>query len=140
MKGVSAAGGVPHLGGHVGSLGLAGGLGGPLEQQGAVGGGAEEAGVGVSVHQRVNLQLCVIERVRRRLLHLLVDALPHPGVQAHLRDGATVRGAETPLPSHPGSDAAHLLGGQDRHVVLVDEPGLLIYHMLVGFGLELLAG
>ena len=63
MKGVSAAGGVPHLGGHVGSLGLAGGLGGPLEQQGAVGRGAEEAGVGVSVHQRVNLQLCVIECV-----------------------------------------------------------------------------
>lgn len=36
--------------------------------------------------------------------------------------------------------AAHLLGGQDGHVVLVDEPRLLVHRVLVGLGLELLAG
>lgn len=70
----------------VGSLGLVGGLGGPPKQQRTVGWGAKEAGVGVPVHECVDLQLRVVERVRRRLLHLPVDALPDTGVQAHLRD------------------------------------------------------
>lgn len=41
------------------------------------------------MHQRVDLELCVVEGVRGRLLHLPVDDLPHPRVQAHL--GGTER-------------------------------------------------
>lgn len=92
------------------------------------------------MHERVDLQLRVVEGVRRRFLHLLVDPLPHPGVQAHLRDRAPRSGAwRRPAPPTP-SCAAHLLGGQDGHVVLVDEPRLLIHRVPVGLGLELLAG
>lgn len=36
------------------------------------------------MHERVDLELRVVEGVRGRLLHLPVDDLPHPRVQAHL--------------------------------------------------------
>jgi len=36
------------------------------------------------VHQGVDLHLGVVERHRRGLLHLPVDDLTHPRVQAHL--------------------------------------------------------
>lgn len=97
-------------------LGLRGGLWGLWEQQSSVGGGAEEARVGVPVHKSVDLRLRIIKRVCRWLLHLPVDALPYSGVQAHL------------------------FGREDRHIVLVDESCLLIYHVLVGFCLQLLTG
>ena len=45
---------------------------------------SEEAGVRVSVHQRVDLQLCVFKGVGRGVGHLLVDHLPHPRIQTHL--------------------------------------------------------
>lgn len=47
--------------------------------------GGEESWVGVPVHQCVDLELGVFERVRRRILHLPVDHLSNPGVQTHLR-------------------------------------------------------
>lgn len=53
-------------------------------EQGPVDGGGQEARVGVSVHQRVDLQLGVLEGQRRRVLHLPVDHLSHPGIQTHL--------------------------------------------------------
>lgn len=37
------------------------------------------------MHQRVDLQLGVFKRVRRRFLHLPVDHLTDPGVQTHLQ-------------------------------------------------------
>lgn len=46
--------------------------------------GGEESRVGVPVHQRVDLQLGVFKRVRRRVLHLPVDHLSYPGIQTHL--------------------------------------------------------
>lgn len=55
------------------------------------------------MHQRVDLELCVVEGVRGRLLHLPVDDLPHPRVQAHL--GGTERnwGWGTPKDKPPAS-------------------------------------
>ena len=48
--------------------------------------GGEESRIGVPVHQRVDLQLGVFKRVRRRVLHLPVDHFSNPGVQAHLEE------------------------------------------------------
>lgn len=53
--------------------------------------GGEEPWVGIPVHERVDLQLGVLERVRRGLLHLPVDDLPNPSVQAHLWRHARAR-------------------------------------------------
>lgn len=44
------------------------------------------------MHERVDLELRVVEGVRGRLLHLAVDDLPHPRVQAHLGDRERNRG------------------------------------------------
>lgn len=92
------------------------GLWGLRKEEGTVRGGAEEARIGVPVHERIDLQLRIIKRVCRWLLHLPVDPLPHSGVQAHL------------------------LGREDGHVVLIDESRLFVHHVLVGFSLQLLAG
>lgn len=45
----------------------------------------DEARVRVAVHQRVDLQLGLVERVRCGRHHVLVDDLSHSGVQAHLQ-------------------------------------------------------
>lgn len=37
------------------------------------------------MHECVDLQLGVVERVQGGLLHVPVDRLTHPGVEAHLR-------------------------------------------------------
>lgn len=89
-------------------LGLRGGAGDALEQR-SVYGRVQEARVGVSVHERVDLELRVVEGVRGRLLHLAVDDLPHPRVQAHLGGrernggGGRVEGPPTTKPQsqHP---------------------------------------
>lgn len=47
--------------------------------------GVHVARVRVSLHERVDLQLGVVERVQGGLLHVPVDRLTHPGVEAHLR-------------------------------------------------------
>lgn len=72
------------------------------------------------MHQRVDLELCVVKGVRGRLLHLPVDDLPHPRVQAHL--GGTERKwglgdtqGQAPSPLHPsqgklGNNAAPDVG------------------------------
>lgn len=44
------------------------------------------------MHECVDLELRVVEGVRGRLLHLAVDDLPHPRVQAHLGDRERNRG------------------------------------------------
>lgn len=46
--------------------------------------GVHVARVRVSLHERVDLQLGVVERVQGGLLHVPVDRLTHPGVEAHL--------------------------------------------------------
>ena len=46
--------------------------------------GVDEARVRVAVHQRVDLQLRLVERVQRRVHHVAVDDLAHSRVQAHL--------------------------------------------------------
>lgn len=66
-----------------GGLGLRGGAG-PALSQVLVDIGGEEPWVGVPVHQRVDLQLGVFERVRRGVLHLPVYHLPNPGIQTDL--------------------------------------------------------
>lgn len=43
-----------------------------------------EAGVRVSLHQRVDLLLSVLERVRGRLQHVAVYHFPNARIQAHL--------------------------------------------------------
>lgn len=45
----------------------------------------DEARVRVAVHQRVDLQLRLVERVRRRLHHVAVDDLADARVQRHLQ-------------------------------------------------------
>lgn len=53
-------------------------------EEGPVDGGGQEARVGVSVHQRVDLQLSVLEGQRCWVLHLPVDHFSHPGIQTDL--------------------------------------------------------
>lgn len=65
------------------ALGFGGGTRAALNKR-LVDVGREESGVGVPVHQCVDLQLGVFERVRCRVLHLLVDHLSNPGIQTHL--------------------------------------------------------
>lgn len=48
------------------------------------------------MHQRVDLELRVFERLRRGLLHLLVDHLSNPGIQTDLW-GDTTTHSEVPL-------------------------------------------
>lgn len=45
------------------------------------------------MHQRVDLQLRVFKRVRRRILHLLVDHLSNSSIQADLRGEVTLADA-----------------------------------------------
>lgn len=78
--------------------------------------GGEESWVGVPVHQRVDLQLGVFKRVRRRFLHLPVDHLSYPGIQTHL------------------------FWRQYGNVVLVDGACLLLDGALVDFLFEVFAG
>lgn len=67
--------------------------------------GGEESWVGVPVHQCVDLELGVFERVRRRVLHLPVDHLSDPGIQTHLRGNVvkkkTTEAAFMMIPSMP---------------------------------------
>lgn len=93
------------------------------------------------MHEGVDLQLCIIKCVWRWLLHLPIDAFSHTGVQAYLCGRHQGQGGgAVPFPGHPHSSLhlAHLLGGQDGHVVLIDKSRLLIHHMLVGLCFQLL--
>lgn len=76
----------------------------------------DSPGIGISVHQGVDLELSFVEGVWRGLNHVAVHDLPDPRVQRHL------------------------LGGQYRNVVLVDEARLLLDRLRVGLLLQLLAG
>jgi len=68
------------------------------------------------MHQRVDLQLSLVESVQCRVHHVAVDDLAHPRVQAHL------------------------FGRQNGDVVFEDEPGLLFDDFGVGIFLEVFAG
>ena len=46
----------------------------------------DEAWIGVSVHQRIDLQLSFVESVRRWFDHILVDHFTYSTVQAYLDD------------------------------------------------------
>lgn len=63
-----------------------------------VGRGVHVAGVRVSLHQCVDLQLGVIERVQGGFLHVPVDRLTHPGVEAHL--GISNTGRKNEMRTH----------------------------------------
>lgn len=56
--------------------------------------GVHVARVRVSLHECVDLQLGVVERVQGGLLHVPVDRLTHPGVEAHLRSWGGEKGAK----------------------------------------------
>lgn len=71
-------------------LGLGGGARAGVRER-LVDAGGEESRVGVPVHQRVDLELGVLEGVRRGLLHPPVDHLSDPGVQTHLRGKTQIR-------------------------------------------------
>lgn len=95
------------------------------------------------MHEGVDLQLCIIKCVWRWLLHLPIDAFSHTGVQAHLcgrHQGQGVGQCPSQANPHLSLHLAHLLGGQDGHVVLIDKSRLLIHHMLVGLCFQLLTG
>lgn len=62
--------------------------------------GGEESWVGVSVHQRVDLQLGVLEGVRRRILHLPVDHFSNPRIQTHLEETVRQTGSEKEDDAH----------------------------------------
>lgn len=47
----------------------------------------DETRVGIPMHQRVDLQLSLVEGVRRRLHHVPVDDLANPRVQRYLMEG-----------------------------------------------------
>lgn len=51
-------------------------------------GRVDEAWVRVAVHQCVDLQLGLVERVRRWVHHVAVDDFAHPRIQADLRKSA----------------------------------------------------
>lgn len=84
--------------------------------EGLVDVGGQESWVGVPVHQCVDLQLGIFKCVRRRILHLLVDHLSHPGIQTHL------------------------FGRQNGNVVLVNGARFLLNGALVDFLFEVFAG
>lgn len=65
-------------------------------------GGIDEARVRVAMHQRVDLQLGLVERVRRWVDHVAVDDFAHPRVQAHLRKyNQTIEALKTLLKGFP---------------------------------------
>ena len=108
-----------------------------------VDGGREESWVRVPVHQRVDLQLRVLEGERRRLLHLPVNHLPDPRIQTHL--GGTPHEPVKPRPPRAGAPPAgeplsYLFGRLDGDVVLVDGARLLLDGALVDFLFEVFAG
>lgn len=78
---------VQSLGGRRGGAAGGGGRGGAGRhvRQRLVQRRVHEARVGVAVHQRVDLQLRLVEGVRRRLHHVAVHGLAHAGVQRHLQ-------------------------------------------------------
>lgn len=88
------------------------------------------------MHQCVNLQLCLVEGVRSRIHHVLVNYLSHSGVQAHLQDESK---SVPRTPSTSGAGASHLLGRQYRNVVLVDEPRFLFYYYRIRLLFEVFA-
>ena len=50
-----------------------------------VDGGVEESRIGIAVHQGVDLELSLVERVRRWMHHVAIDDFTGPRVQTHLQ-------------------------------------------------------
>ena len=72
---------------------------GAISQEGPVYRRAEESGVRVSVHEGVDLQLCLIKDMGCRVVNPLVDHLPYSGIQTHLEE----RGAKKQITKPTGS-------------------------------------